>query len=424
MNIKLNYNNSEIEVNVKKKNILDILSPKKVKVSDEKGTLRRSLSTPLHDPPLERFLLNTKRLLVILNDATKPTPTAKILDFLSGYLTGNKVKFLIATGAHKPPTKSDLKLIFGKNYSRFSKHIFIHDAYRDEEMVYLGTTSRETGVYINRLATEADKLLVIGSVEPHYFAGYTGGRKAIIPGIASYKTIEANHRFALSPEAISLKLEGNPVDEDIMEGLRFFEKEIFSIQVVLNHDRKIYSAEAGNIIDSHLLALEKANEVFVVNAKAKADIVVTIAKSPWDINFYQSQQAIENGKRILKDGGILILVSACKRGVGEGYYSKILSSCKTAKEVIEKIDKKPYKLGAHKAKRIAELVSQVSFRAVTKLPDRELEKIFVKPYHNVQKAIDDALIQKGKNAKISFLLDGATTVPVVNSTYDSTCEME
>lgn len=421
MKIELYYKNRYIKVNVKEKNILDVLSPREVKTKNEERVLRDALSIPLIEsfllsaPP--ECLLSAKDVLVVVNDATKPSPTAKILDFLSGYITV-KFKFLVATGAHKPPTDSELKLIFGKLYSKFADRIFIHDARKDEEMVYIGTTSRGTEVYINRLAIEADKILVIGSVEPHYFAGYTGGRKAIIPGIASYKTIETNHSFALSPDATSLKLEGNPVHDDIMEGLKFFKKEIFSIQVVLNHNRKICFARVGNIIDSHLLALEKAKEVFVVKTKEKADIVVAVAKPPWDINFYQSQQAIENGKRALKDGGILILVSACKKGIGEGRYYKILSSCKTPQGVIKKVDTEPYRLGAHKAKRIAELAMSSQFWAVTGLPASVAEKMFIKPYHDIQKAIDDALAIKGKEAKISFLLDGATTVPVVKYNPD------
>jgi len=413
MNIKLNYNDLTVGIKVNDANVMDILSPRKVKTINETKVLRKALSIPLHKPPLERFLFDAKNTLVILNDATKPSPTAKILVFLSRYIARDKFKFLIATGAHRPPTPSDLRLIFGKYFSRFADRIFIHNAKRDEEMVYIGTTPRKTEVYINRLATESDKILVIGSVEPHYFAGYTGGRKAIIPGIASYKTIEGNHRLALSSDATSLKLDGNPVHEDIVDGLKLFKKEIFSIQVVLNQDRKIYAARAGDIIDSHTQLLSKANNVFAVKAKAKADIVATVAKPPWDINFYQSQQAIENGRRTLKDGGILILVSSCKRGLGEGHYSEILSSCGTPREVIEKVNKESYKLGAHKAKRIAELASRAEFWAVTDLPDEKTKKMFIKPYHNIQQAIDDAIASKGNRATISFLPDGATTVPVV-----------
>jgi lactate racemase len=420
MKIRLDYNNSETGVNVSAGNVLDILSPRRIKSGNETRVLRNALSIPPHNPLLEKFLLGAKEILVVLNDATKPSPTARVLEFLGRHIT-DRFKFLVASGTHRAPTSGELKLIFGKLYPKLAGRIFIHNSAKGKEMVYIGTTPRKTEVYINRLAMLADKILVIGSVEPHYFAGYTGGRKAIIPGIASYKTIEANHSFALDPDAASLKLKGNPVNEDIMDGLKFFDKEIFSIQVVLNHNRKIYAAEAGDIVESHLSILKKANDVFAVRAKKKADIVVTVAKSPWDINFYQSQQAIENGKRILKNGGILILVSKCRKGFGEGHYFDILSSCKTPAEVISKINAEPYKLGAHKAKRIAELELKSSFWAVTGLPDNKIKKMFAKPYHSIQKAVDDALALKGKKAKISFLLDGATTVPVVNTVCSLPC---
>ena len=280
-------------------------------------------------------------------------------------------------------------------------------------MVYLGKSKNGTEMHVNKLGVEAHKIVIIGSVEPHYFGGYTGGRKSFLPGIASFKTIEQNHKLALSPGAKSLALEGNPVHEDMIDALTTVKKEIFSIQTVLDKHHKIYAATAGHINDSFLAAIDRANEVFAVKIKEKTDIVVSIVKFPGDIDLYQSQKGIDNAKLALKDGGILILVSKCRQGIGEESFVKLLSSCSSPKESLERIKEK-YVLGYHKAAKMAEVGLWAETWGVTDLDPEMLKKIFIKPYKSLQAAIDDAMKQKGDKAKILFLMDGGLTVPLVS----------
>ncbi|MEE9117060.1 MAG: nickel-dependent lactate racemase, partial [Calditrichia bacterium] len=253
----------------------------------------------------------------------------------------------------------------------------------------------------------------ISSVEPHYFAGYTGGRKSFLPGIASYKTIEQNHRYAMRNEAQPLVLEGNPVNEDMEDAIKTIkDKEIFSILAVLDRHQNIYAATAGHIYDSFHAAIEKANEVFAVKVEKKADIVVSVAPFPMDIDLYQSQKAIENGKIALKDGGIIILVSKCRDGIGDMTFFNLLASSSNAKEVLDTIDK-GYKLGYHKAARIVEASLKGEIWAVTDLEDRIIKKAFMKPYPSIQEAVDAAISQKGPNTKVLFLMEGSVTVPLI-----------
>jgi len=410
MNVEVLYNNSLEKVKIEDASILDVLSPSIVETCDERNIVENAILNPINAQSFAEFLGKEEDVLVIVNDATKPSPTAKILEYIEPFLKFEKTKFLVATGTHRAPTEEELDQIFGRF---FRGRVFIHDSKKEDDMVFLGKTSRNTEVKINQLAIEASKILLIGSAEPHYFAGFTGGRKAIIPGIAGFQTIEQNHSLALEKEAISLKLKGNPIHDDIVEGIGFLKKDIFSIQAVLDHERRICFVAAGDLYDSHANAVEKAKQLFTVSAKGKADIVVAVVKPPWDINFYQSQQAVENAKFILKDSGILILVSACLNGLGGGHYYSIMSSCSNPEGIGKNISKENYKLGAHKAKRFAELLVKSDLWAVTKLQGSEIKKMFMTPYDNIQKAVDDAFAKKGKNAKISFLLDGATTVPVI-----------
>lgn len=269
-------------------------------------------------------------------------------------------------------------------------------------------------MYLNRRGWEAERILVIGSVEPHYFAGYTGGRKAFLPGIAGYKTIEQNHKLALSSKARSLALHGNPVHEDMIDAIKTLSgKSIFSIMSVLDKSHSIYGVTAGDIFGAFDAAVAYAEKLFVADVPEKADIVITCAKPPMDIDLYQSQKAIDNARLVVSEGGILILVSSCRDGVGEEAFHRLLSSCNTPEEVIEKISGE-FKLGYHKAAKLAEVFLCSEVWGFTELADETLSGVFIKPIKDLQRAIDAAIGIKGKEARIVIMPDGSVTVPQVS----------
>jgi nickel-dependent lactate racemase len=336
-----------------------------------------------------------------------------VLDFLYDDIKDLNLKFIVATGTHRIPTEEEYKFIFGGHLDDFRNKILVHDAKNDDGLAHIGTTTRGTEVYINKVAVEAQKIVIIGSVEPHYFGGYTGGRKAFIPGLAGYNTIEQNHKHALQLEAKTLALSGNPVHEDMEEGIKgLLDHEIFTINTVLDNSHKIYAATAGHIIDSFYACIDKANDVFCVPVRSKADIVVTVAPHPMDIDLYQSQKALDNGKLALKEGGIIILVSQCRTGVGPDTFVMLMSGADSPQGTLDHIAK-GYKVGYHKAAKLAEIALCSEMWAVTDLEDKILHDIFITPHHDLQKAIDEALIKQGTDAKVLFMPNGAITVPMV-----------
>jgi nickel-dependent lactate racemase len=375
--------------------------------------LQNALSAPCNSKSFQEFLNDAGDVLVIVNDATRPTPTAKVLDVVAPMLEGRDLKFIVATGIHRAPTEDELKFIFGNHLENFRGAIHIHDSKNDSELVHIGTSKNGTEMYLNKLAMNAQKIVIIGSVEPHYFAGYTGGRKSFLPGIAGFKTIEHNHRHALKREASGLALEGNPVHEDMIDATGTLkDKEIFSIQVVLDRQHRIYAATAGHLTDSFYEAVKSAHEVFCVKLPEKADIVVSVAPYPMDVDLYQSQKALDNGKRGLKDKGILILVSKCRTGVGHDTFVKLMSAASSPQEALEVIDKE-YRVGYHKAAKIAEIAMWAEMWAVTDLDSQILQSVFIRSVDTIQDAIDEALESKGPDAKILFMLDGSITVPMI-----------
>lgn len=413
MKIGIPYGKQGVVVEVEDSRVSGIIEPNTVSVGDEMETVRKGIDRPFNSRSFDEFIADASDLVFIVNDYTRPTPTAKILGVLYPRIKDKNTKFIIATGIHRAPTEEELSYIFGGHLETLKDRIYVHDARKDEEMAYLGISSTGTEMYVNRMAVEAHKLVTIGSVEPHYFAGYTGGRKSFLPGVASYKTIQQNHKHALDPRAQALVLEGNPVHEDMVDALKTVAgKEIFSIQTVLDGEKRVYHCTSGNIHDSFLMAIEKAHEVYCVDIKEKADVVLAVAGYPSDVDLYQSQKALDNGKLALKEGGILILVSECRSGIGEQAYFDLLASSETPQTALKKIAQE-YKLGYHKAAKMAEIATWAEIWAATGLAGQDVERAFIRPCQGVQEALDTAVERKGEQAKILFLMDASLTVPRV-----------
>jgi nickel-dependent lactate racemase len=325
---------------------------------------------------------------------------------------------LIATGVHREPTQEEYHFIFGEYYDIFKDRIFAHDARKDEDMEYLGKSKNDTEMFINKLVTDMKNVIVIGSVEPHYFAGYTGGRKSFLPGVASYKTIEMNHKLALSNKSCSLSLNDNPVNEDMIDAMNVLNKvNIFSIQTILTAEHNIYAVTAGDLIKSFDAAIKYANEVFCVSIKKRGNIVISAAPFPMDIDLYQSQKALDNGNLALEEGGIIIVVSKCRDGVGEKQFLDLLSRAETSKQVFELLDVE-YKLGYHKAAKMAQVGIRGEMWMVSDLDDDIIKKAKLIPYNSIQNALDSAIHiikSNGKKPHIIIMPAGSLTIPKITS---------
>lgn len=402
-----------LEAAIDEARIEGIIEPNRVPIGDEGEVIRRALEHPVGSPRLGAFLAGARDVLVIVNDPTRPTPTARVLDFLEPELEGLEVSFIVATGAHRAPTPEEYVEIFSeRHYARYRDRIFVHDARKSEEMVYLGTSKNGTEMRVNRRGVEADRIVIISSVEPHYFAGYTGGRKSFLPGIAAFDTIEQNHKLALRREASALRLEGNPVHEDMIDALSTVKKEIFAINTVLDRDHRIYAAAAGDIYGSLEPAVARANEVFVAEIPRKADIVISVVKFPSDIDLYQAQKGIDNAKYALKEGGILLLVAKCRMGIGDESFARLLGSASSPADALRRIEE-GFVLGYHKAAKMAEIGLWAQVWAVTDLDPAFMESVFIRPFAQLQGAVDAALAEKGPDASVLVLMDGSLTIPVV-----------
>jgi nickel-dependent lactate racemase len=390
------------------------------KRSSPETILLQALDEPLGGAPSFPSFLDDygSRLTIVVNDATRPTPSGRVLtemkrhapELLSARQTDRRV--IIATGAHQPGGRDDLEHIFGPILADLApRSIIWHDAHDPDTHASLGVTERGTPVHVDRAVTGASGILVINSVEPHYFAGYTGGRKSLVPGCAAESTISTNHRLALQPEAVALRLAGNPVHEDLEEAVSLLSDiPIFSVQVVLGASHNIVAACCGDLSASFAEATRAADREFTVDLPERFDVVVAAVPHPMDYDLYQAQKGIDHGALAVKDSGILILVSTCRNGVGGRAFFDLLASADSPRRALAHIEES-WVLGYHKAARVAQVAERVRLWGVTELDPSAMAAAFVRPFSSVSEALAAAALEAGPGGRVLFLLDAALTVP-------------
>jgi nickel-dependent lactate racemase len=422
MRIDVPWATVTIPLEVERRRVAGVLGANVESAEDPAGVLKAAIERP--GGSLAGFLERAESpLLVVVNDATRPTPSAQVLGVIREQLEGwsrsadRDLSFIIATGTHRAALPDEIEYLLGPDISRaHAGRIFSHDSKDNSQLLAIGRTSRGIGVEVNRLLAEAHSVVLINSVEPHYFAGYTGGRKSLFPGLAGYRTVWANHSLSMQPGSETLVLEGNPVHEDLEEALKMgiAGKEIYSIQMVLDKDHDVGFAAAGALEETFRQAVEVAERQFVLDIDRQYEVVVSVAPHPMDCNLYQTNKAIQSGAAAVKDGGILIVVSECPFGLGENQtLYDMLSEATSPDEALERANQEEYRLGAQQTTRIAAILQRAAIWAVTTLPDDKVSSMFMRPFADLQSAVDAALLDQGPDAQVLFLTEASITVPRV-----------
>ena len=383
---------------------IQVVSPQKTPADAE--SIARALANPIESEDLRSFIAARKKLLVVVNDHTRPTPTPTVLGKLN--LKDKDVTTIIAGGTHRAPTQQEIQRILGGPVPPYGGRLIVHDSKDSQSLTPFGSTSRGTKLLLHRSLFEVDGIIVVGSVEPHYFAGYTGGRKFLLPALAGFESVVMNHSLASDENARILQLDGNPVHEDFMDALRMFGRvnDIFSIQLVLDAERQVNYASSGHVVGSFLGAVKRAADSYVAPVGAPADIVISVAKPPMDIDLYQSQKAIDNVKLAVKEGGIIILVSRCAEGIGDRGFYELLASSNGAKPLDS------HRFGFHKAVKMLKLLERATVFSVSDLAPNIPNQISIKPFTDIQSAFEKAVEMKGRESRVLVVLDGTVAVPI------------
>ncbi|OLS12603.1 MAG: hypothetical protein RBG13Loki_3775 [Promethearchaeota archaeon CR_4] len=315
--------------------------------------------------------------LIIVNDHDRSTPTVRIVKLLreAGILV-HPATFILATGTHAPTPGETAWKISG---AESKDTLLVHNAGDEAQLVSAGKTSRGTEVVVNHALKSAKQVFTINGVEPHYFAGFTGGVKSLVPGLASKKTTAQNHRWAMDPGARIMHTTDNPLHEDLWEAanLAFSTQEVTTVQLV-NHGSDILFVSAGFLRPAFESAKDAATRVYGLGLQERVDRIVSIVESPLDHTLYQAQKAMENAKHVLRDGGTFILVATCDQGIGTAAFFKRLQALGTPENVLKSLSFEDYQFGDHKAFYWAELAKRVELLYTGDLPQDVINSTFMR----------------------------------------------
>ncbi|MBP7865213.1 MAG: nickel-dependent lactate racemase [Acidobacteria bacterium] len=420
MRVRLAYDRGVQEADLPEGRFRSVRPPGGAPLADVPKTLAEALDHPFRGPSLPAFLKGRRRVLLVVSDATRRTGAETVLPLLRGYLDERglvppAVKIAIATGIHRPPTAEETGPLTGGGAFP-GAGIVVHRADSPGDHIDFGVTAFGNRVRLNRVVEWADAIVALGGVGFHYFAGFSGGRKSLMPGLAAAETIAFNHRLVLEPDGSGRRktvavaaLEGNPVHEDMEEALRRVGLDrVFLVNVSLDEVGRLAAIVCGHGIDAHREACRGYLQSHSVNLPAPADVVVAGSGGfPRDINMIQSHKVIEMGRYGLRPGGALVAVAACPEGMGHpGFFPwfRFRDERAFCRELTAN-----YVINGQTAFALFEKTRRYRVILVSGLPDDAVRAMGMTPARRLQDAIDLAVGGLGDDFSGLVLPDAGTT---------------
>lgn len=400
-------------------------------LAEPERAIREALSNPIElDRSIFDIVQTRERVVILVSDSFRQTRADLMLPVLIDGLkragtNPSDISILFSTGTHRGPTQDEQREILGEHvYGLMQGRIHVHDAHDAENHVSVGITSRGTPVEINRRVHEADRVIATGSAVLHYFGGFGGGRKSVVPGVASARTIAHNHAMNLHPEEDRLDpnvriglLAGNPVAEDMLEATQLTHVDAI-INTVLNRDGGIAGVFAGDLVAAHEAACAFARDLFEVPLQEKADVV--IAASPSTKNFVQTHKALFNAFQAVNPDGRILLAAPCAEGLGDEQFTQWLKLGDRA-EIIAALRRRS-EINGQTALSTREKAPRTIM--VTELSDDDVALLGARKAPSLQEAVDSAFGDLDRAGVINptyvLMPSAAYTVPVLESGLETT----
>lgn len=358
---------------------------------------------PVGTPSLKELAVKAKRVAIIVADATRGVPTARILPFLMEDLSAagirdDQITVVIGTGVHRPATADEIQTIMGAWKDRI--RVVNHQADSKDDLVYLGETTLGTPVEVNKTVYDCDLRIIVGKVEPHEFAGFSGGRKSILPGVAGRRTIEVNHRpeMLLNPQSRPGVMEGNPINRDMVEAAEMLGVD-FTVNLVMDGAGEITGIFTGGLREGHHEAVRFLSSFCRVKLTERPDIIITTPGNPLNIDFYQSIKPLIALQPLLTEGMAVVLYSSCPDGVGSEEMHIPFKGAKTVEEMLARIDEKNYSIQMDHALLLGKIL-QKGVKVFVSSPNVKKEyfqEILLEPAATPTEALEKALSTVGKS---------------------------
>ena len=415
MKLEFGYGSGVQTVEVPEENLLAVLeSNPKEHLRRGEEAVRYALANPIGAPLLRNIVKAGQKIAIVTSDISRPLPSYDVLpavldELYAGGAKAEDITVVLALGSHRRHAPEEMQHLVGE---RCWQEVRCVDS-DVNDCVHLGVTTAGTPVDITRVVAEADVRICLGNIEFHYFAGYSGGAKAIMPGVSTPAAIQQNHRMMVSADACAGKLEGNPVRADIEEAGAICGID-YIVNAVLDEHKKIVFAVAGDVTQAHRVGCAYLDEMYRKKLTRQADIVlVSQGGAPKDANLYQVQKALDNAKHAVRDGGTIILMGACPEGLGSKKFEEWLTTAPTAHSMVEKIGRQ-FELGGHKAAAIGMVLDRAQIDLVSEMDDDFVRSIFLNPQPTAQAAFDAAMEKYGKDASVIAMPYGGATLPYID----------
>ena len=414
MNYQIKYFKDYVPFQIEETHpVQELLSKHCPAVESEEAEVKRALAHPIDSQKLSDIVKPGEKIVIITSDVTRPVPSWVIVSCLleeleKAHISMKDVTIVFGLGSHRPMTEEEHRRLVGD--AVYEKVTCIDS--NPDDCIHMGTCQNGTSVDIFRTVAEADRRILVGNVEYHYFAGYSGGMKAIMPGVASRESIQSNHKNMIRPGSYAGNLEGNPVRDDIEEVAKYCPVD-FIVNVVLDDHKQIAYAAAGHPVAAHRKACHFLDEIYKIQIEKTADVViVSTGGYPKDINLYQAQKSIDNAKHAVREGGIMVVAASCKEGYGSDTFGRWIQNYDTPEERIQAIHEH-FELGGHKSAALGLVQQKCTIHLVTDMDDALVEKANMVPFHDLQTAIDAAFAKMGKDASAYIIPIGGSTLPMI-----------
>lgn len=413
------YGDGALSFVIHPENVKAVLEPRGVSEAlqiSEREIVRRALEHPIGQTRLCELAKGKQRITLITSDHTRPVPSKLTLPImLEEIRCGNpsaEILILIATGLHRSPTDAEMRRMFGDEIVD-RERIVVHNAFREQDFIRLSTLPSGAEFCVNRLAVECDLLISEGFIEPHFFAGFSGGRKSILPGVCSQETINENHSYLAvsSPNATAGILVGNPVHEDMLSAARKVGL-AFILNVTLNREKRIIAAFAGDVEAAHAEGVAFLRQEAGQNV-VTGDVVITGNSGyPLDQNLYQAPKAVATAETCAGEGGLIILCAECRDGFGGENFRELMLSG-TPDDIDRRIAAIPPKQTLSEqwsAQIFSRVLKKHAVILVSSISPEQVKRANMIPAASVQQALEMAYERKGACAKVVIIPDGVSTL--------------
>lgn len=419
MNVQIPYGTTRLTLNLPVQ--AKVLVPRyPATLPDERAAFLAALQHPLESKPLATLVQPQDRVAIVISDITRPTPNERMVPWLLEALSHvPRSQFVIinGTGSHRGNTREELVQMLGQEIVD-TVEIVNHDAFDTQTLSYLGDTPTSVPVWVNRRYLEADFRIVTGFIEPHFFAGFSGGAKGVIPGIGGIQTIQNLHNAPLigHPRATWAVLDGNPVQGGIQEAVSFCPPE-FMVNVTLDQERHITGVYAGDYITAHRVGCEAVALIATQPVEQAFDLVITSNSGyPLDQNLYQTVKGMTAAAQIVRKDGAIVAISECRDGLPDhGAYKRILQMRDTPLALLDLINSPGFLMHDQwEVQKQALVQLQAQVHLYSSLADDVVRMAKLTPIHNLQETVDQLITQfGGTRARIAVLPEGPLTVPYV-----------